>query len=328
MTETEKSAAKKWFCFVCNHVYTGDAIKCPTDGSPLTVVPDMDEKLEEVPGFKIERILGFGSTGKVYWAESPKSQKPVAIKVLHQSLMNDLDTVRRFKQEAELTSKLSSPHIVAIEEYGLLGDGRPYMVMDYLEGVCVSTIVEEKGAMHPLRALPIFIQVAKGLAHTHAQGIMHRDIKLNNIMLVNKGEKRDVVKIVDFGIAKQWSQKGGASFAPLTLAGEAIGSPLYMSPEQCLGKEIDHRTDIYSLGSVMYEILTGRPVFNGENAFMIMTKHIHEAPGSLKLPPRAEFQELERIVLKALAKKPDDRYAMVDDLCADLEACLKTLQAE
>jgi serine/threonine-protein kinase len=307
-------------------VYRGELKKCPTDGAALTLVPDADEKLEEVPGFTLQSTIGFGSAGKVYKAQCHKTNSPVAIKILHQSLINDLETVKRFKQEIELTSRISSPHIVAIKEYGLLNDGRPYMVMDYIEGVCVSNIVEEKGAMHALRALPIFIQVAGGLAHTHAQGIMHRDIKLNNIMLINKDKERDVVKIVDFGIAKQWTRMDGNSAAPLTLAGEAVGSPLYMSPEQCLGKEIDHRTDIYSLGSVMYETLTGRSVFRGDNAFTIMTKHINEMPQSLGLPKSAEYQEIERIVMKALAKKADERYATAADLQADLEACLAALK--
>jgi serine/threonine protein kinase len=326
MTDSDIFFISKRFCFVCNQVFTGDLMKCPSDGSPLTVVSEPQNNPDIVPGFRLEKKIGQGATGMVYKAACLRTSEVVAVKILHLSLLNDLDMVKRFKQEAELTSQLSSPHIVAVKKFGLIDDGRPYMAMDYIDGSCVSSIIEDEGAMAPHRALPIFIQVAAGLAHAHAKGIMHRDIKLNNIMLIEKNNERDIVKIVDFGIAKQWAQKDGNTSPPLTLAGEAIGSPLYMSPEQCLGKTMDNRTDIYSLGSCMYEALTGRPLFTGENAFTIMTKHIHELPEAMDLPQFPAFIEIERIVFRALAKNPDERYATVTDLKSDLELVLRTLR--
>jgi serine/threonine-protein kinase len=200
------------------------------------------------------------------------------------------------------------------------------MVMDFIDGCCVSSIVDKDGAMPCHRALPIFIQVAEGLAHAHEQGIVHRDIKLSNIMLVTQNGVLDIVKIVDFGIAKQWL-KTDNNMEAFTLAGEVHGSPLYMSPEQCRGITLDHRSDIYSLGSVMYEMLTGRPIFTGENPVTVMTKHIHEAPKPLGLPISIICGEIERIVLKALAKKPEDRYSTANDLKSDLQFSLCALTA-
>jgi serine/threonine protein kinase len=300
-------------------------LKCPCDGSPLTVLHNEIIEANLIPGFEIQAETGHGSTGKVYKAKRLASGETVAIKILHLPLVDDLELVQRFKQEAELTSRLSSRHIVAVTEYGLLNDGRPYMVMDYIEGPCVSTIVTEEGPMSPERALPIFIQVATGLAHAHEQGIMHRDIKLTNIMLVEQDGEHDVAKIVDFGIAKQW-QKSTCDETALTMAGEALGSPLYMSPEQCRGKAMDHRTDIYSLGSVMYEMLTGRALFNGPDAISIMTQHIMQPPSPMALPPSEVSREIEEIVFKALAKDPDDRHANVNALRSELQFCHYNLQ--
>jgi serine/threonine-protein kinase len=298
---------------------------CPHDGSQLTILASDQIDPGTVPGFRLEEEIGQGATGLVYKATRIGTSESLAIKILHLSLVGDVEMVQRFKQEAELTSSLSSRHIVGVKEYGLLKDGRPYMVMDYIQGCCVSSIVDEEGAMAPHRALPIFIQVAIGLAHTHEHGIMHRDIKLNNIMLVNNKDDHDLVKIVDFGIAKQWL-KSDVDGAVLTLAGAALGSPLYMSPEQCLGRKMDHRTDIYSLGSVMYEMLTGRPIFSGPDPISIMKQHIYEPPLPMDLPISCASAEIEPIVLKALAKNPADRYSSVNELKSDLQFSLYSLQ--
>jgi serine/threonine protein kinase len=302
-------------------------IKCPNDGTPLTIVDEAQQAPEVVPGFRIDREIGTGATGKVYIATCLHTSQQAAIKVLHKSLVNDLELIKRFKQEAEWMSKLSSPFIVSIKRYGLVPDGRPFMAMEYIEGSCISAVVSRQGPMSPYRALPIFIQVASGLEHAHANGIVHRDIKPNNIMVTDQKSGSDKVKIVDFGIAKQWLKLEEASILPLTLDGEAIGSPLYMSPEQCLGLKVDHRTDIYSLGAVMYETLTGRQVFPADTAYNIMSKQIHDTPPPMGLPQLPAFAHLERIVLKALAKNPVNRYATVNDLKADLHICLHDLRA-
>jgi len=280
-----------------------------------------------LPGFSLEGVIGLGSTSKVLRARRTTTNKMVAIKILYPSLVNNLPVVNRFKQEADLTMRLSSRHIVALQEYGLAKDGRPYMVMDYIDGLTVYSLLEKEIALTPERALPIFIQVAAGLAHAHEQGIMHRDIKPNNIMLMDKKTERDLVKIVDFGIAKKWSESGDNSIF-MTPAGDSIGSPSYMSPEQCMGIGMDHRTDIYSLGTVMYEMLTGRQVFTGRDAVAVMTKHVKETPAPLGLPDAASFAGIEHIVLKALAKSPADRYANISDLKSELQFCLYRMQMD
>ena len=224
VSDTKNPPSFSKFCLVCHLTFQGDVKKCPCDGSPLTVIHDREVRLDLIPGFKLEGESGHGSTGKVYRATRLSNGETVAIKILHLPLVDDLELVLRFKQEAELTSRLSSKHIVGVKEFGLLNDGRPYMIMDYIEGPCVSTIVHAEGAMDVERALPIFIQVATGLAHAHEQGIMHRDIKLSNIMLVDQDGEIDVAKIVDFGIAKQWHRWNGAATA-LTAAGEALAAP-------------------------------------------------------------------------------------------------------
>jgi len=279
----------------------------------------------EVSGFLIEKEVGQGATGKVYKATRRTNGETVAIKILHLSLLNDVELVKRFKLEAELTSRLSSHHIVTVKEYGLLHDARPFMVMDYIEGCCLSQIIDQNGALPARQALPIFTQVALGLAHAHERGVMHRDIKLNNIMLIPVEDELQTVKIVDFGIAKQWLKS--CADTALTRTGEAIGSPLYMSPEQCLGRGMDYRTDIYSLGAVMYEVLTGRPIFKGSDAVSVMAQHISDVPEPMALPPSPATKALERIVFKALSKKPEDRYVNAYDMRADLLYVLDNLKA-
>jgi serine/threonine-protein kinase len=280
-----------------------------------------------LPGYRLEDEIGTGSTSKVFKARRTATNELVAVKILYPSLVDNWETVKRFQQEAELTKRLTSRHIVAVQAHGLAKDGRPYMVMDYIEGVTVNSLFDKEGALAPERALPILIQVAAGLAHAHNHGIMHRDIKPNNLMLMDKHNKRDHVQIVDFGIAKKWAESGNNSTI-MTPAGDSIGSPLYMSPEQCLGKGMDHRTDIYSLGTVMYEMLTGRPVFTARDAVAVMTKHVKEAPAPLGLPESAAFAGIEHIVLKALAKRANDRYAHISERKSELQFCVDRMRME
>jgi serine/threonine protein kinase len=324
LSELAVSVDTKKLCLVCNLVSTGDSIKCRCAGEKVIIAAKPKNAAEIVPGFRLKREIGQGATGIIYQATRISTKESVAIKILRLSLANDLETVRRFKQEVELTSQLSSRHIVTVKEFGFIHDGRPYMVMDYIDGRCLASTVEKDGALSCHRALPIFIQVATGLAQAHEHGIMHRDIKLGNIMLMDNDGAPDFVKIVDFGIAKQWLNSSNSS-GGFTLAGEAVGSPSYMSPEQCQGTMVDHRTDIYSLGCVMYETLTGRPVFTAQTAVGVMAKHVNEAPPPMGLPTSSTSAEIERTVFKAMAKNPQDRYATANDLKSDMQFSLYAL---
>lgn len=321
MNKLDSSDNARRLCLICNRSFNLEQLNCPEDGSQLLYITTNPSQIEKVAGYQIQGEVGAGNSGKVYKAVNNDSNQVVAIKILHKSLIDNLEMVNRFKKEAELSSRLTSPNTVAVKHFGILNDGRPFMIMDYIEGICAGTLIEQNGAMPLERALPIFIQVAAGLAHAHELGIMHRDIKPQNIMLIEQDSQSDFVKIIDFGIAKHVQSE--ASLA-LTITGEAVGTPCYMSPEQCLAREVDHRTDIYSLGCVMYEMLTARLVFAAANPVALMTKHVQELPPAMGLSPSPSAAEIERIILKSLAKKPENRYADAYELKADLFALYRT----
>ncbi|MBU6453143.1 MAG: serine/threonine protein kinase [Cyanobacteria bacterium REEB67] len=315
----------KRLCLACSRTFASDAAFCPDDGSPLASVHDGPPP-DLVPGYRLEREIGRGTSGKVYQAVENGTNRRVAIKILHQTLANDLEMLRRFKKEAELSSRLSSRNTVSVKHFGLISDGRPFIAMDFIDGETTCALIEKGMGLPFMRALPIFIQAAAGLAHAHKNCIMHRDIKPGNIMLTTENGIADVVKIVDFGIAKELQL--GNNFTALTLPGEAIGSPMYMSPEQCLGAEIDHRTDIYSLACVMYEMLTGRPLFRAPTAMSVMTMQVRATPAPMNLPASMITAELERIVMKGLAKNPNERYMVMEELQRDLQIVFSRLQAQ
>ncbi len=312
----------KRMCLVCQLAFVGTTKKCPNDGTPLVLISDplIGSFLDQ--GYQIIEQVGRGAMGSVYKANGEDGEI-VAVKVLHKSLVGELEPVRRFQMEAELTSRLSHRNIITVDDFGVLEDGRPYMIMDYIEGECINDIVDAYGPLSLQEALPIFIQVAQALGYAHEQNIIHRDVKLSNIMLINLPHQRNVVKLVDFGIAKQLTSD--CSFEDqngLTDAGQVVGSPLYMSPEQCMGQALDHRTDIYSLGCVMYYALTGRPVFTAESIMQLMRHQIARPPQPLRTLTSSVSEEVEKIVLKALAKRPEDRYQSMNEMVADLEQAL------
>ncbi len=306
-------------CLVCNLDYIGSLQRCPKDGSPLVLLESAPPLADQVPGYILEKEIGKGATGKIYKAIETETNSVSAIKIMHEFLANEQEIVARFNQEAALTHRLNSPHTVGVKKFSWLSDGRPYIVMEYVEGVSASSLISEE-PIAAERAVPIFIQIASGLSHAHKHGIMHRDIKPSNIMLVNEGT-RDLVKIVDFGCAKRLSASDKSALH-LTNQGEAVGSPIYMSPEQCQGHPIDHRTDIYSLGCVMYEMLTGRPIFSARDIIQLMHKHINEDPAPLNLPTAFMATELNRIVRKAVAKNPNHRFQDANEIKQELEQSL------
>ncbi|MBC7997923.1 MAG: serine/threonine protein kinase [Leptolyngbya sp.] len=273
--------------------------------------------------YKIIDVLGGGGMGKVYHAQHLLMQRPVAIKILHAKLSNSVAALKRFRVEAQFASSLSHPNILSIHDFGVSGEGNPYMVMDYLEGENLTTLLESKTRLSAVRAINIFTQICSALGHAHAKGIIHRDVKPSNIMLVPFENRRDFVKIVDFGIAK-FLDSEGAGVEQLTRTGEIFGSPLYMSPEQCRGKELDTRADIYSLGAVMYLALTGKPIFSTSAALETMFKHVQEMPATFsQVSPDADIPAtLETVVFRCLEKEPDRRYQRMADVKEALESVL------
>ncbi len=266
--------------------------------------------------YRIESVLGEGGMGLVYRATHVALGKPLAIKVLRPDVSRDTKMIARFRQEAQSASNIGNEHIIDITDFGSLPDGSTYFAMEFLDGRDLTDLIEKEGPLAPERAVHIGKQICMALGAAHERGIVHRDLKPDNIFLVRRGRDQDFVKVLDFGIAKV----GGQS-SKLTQAGQVFGTPHYMSPEQCVGKGVDHRTDIYALGVILYEMLTARVPFDADNLMGILTQHLYEepVPPSRLDPPVAVAPELERVVLRCLAKDVEQRYASMDEVLADLE---------
>ncbi len=258
--------------------------------------------------YEVTETLGKGGMSVVFKARDRRLKKLVALKVLMPHLSADPLSVQRFQQEATAASHLDHPGIVKVYNVGATASGLPFMAMDYLDGQSLSTVIKDKGRLEYVEALGIFVQLAAALAHAHEKGVIHRDLKPSNVILSKHSEESEVAKLVDFGIAKVLSQDGHTQ-AKLTQTGDVFGSPHYMSPEQCLGGELDERSDIYSMGCLMYEALTGKPPHTGESTLRILHKHISETPAAFKtlIPENSASIQLEAIVFKCLAPKRDDR---------------------
>jgi TolB-like protein/tetratricopeptide (TPR) repeat protein/predicted Ser/Thr protein kinase len=269
--------------------------------------------------YRILEEIGQGGMGVVYKAEDLKLKRPVALKFLPPHLVDSPELKERFLIEAQAAAALSHPNICVIHEVGESED-RPYIAMEYVEGETLRERVR-KGTLKPEEALDIAAQVAAGLGEAHHKGIVHRDIKSANIMVTAKGQ----AKIMDFGLAKL---QGGSS---LTKSQTTLGTVAYMSPEQARGKGVDNRTDIWSLGVVLYEMLSGKLPFQGEHDQSVIYAIIHEEPESLKKARPDAAPEMGQIIGQALAKKPADRYKTMEEFREDLEAVaegLKPLRAK
>lgn len=272
--------------------------------------------------YEVQSLLGRGGMGAVYKCRDKELQKTFAIKVLNANLVEDKSSVKRFEQEAQAASGLTSPNLVAVYDYGMGKTGSPYIVMDYLDGTSLDTILKNEGYLDCPRSIDIFIQICDALTHAHTKDVIHRDVKPSNIMITQSTSSGagDFVKLVDFGIAKVLPSQQTAN-QNLTQTGDIFGSPLYMSPEQCLGNKLDARSDIYALGCVMYETLTGHPPFEASNPIKIILKHVNDLPTPIsklshdfKVP-----KDLETIVMRCLEKEPQNRYQSAEELARDLQ---------
>lgn len=272
--------------------------------------------ISQLGRYEVLGELGQGAMGIVYKAKDPLIDRVVAIKTINLGLALDEkeEYEGRFYQEAKAAGRLSHPNIVTIYDVGKSGDVA-YIAMEFLEGRELRDIMNDSGLLPVDQVLDIVAQVALGLAYAHEHEIVHRDVKPSNIMVVRDGH----VKITDFGIARM------ASSAVRTQTGMVLGSPKYMSPEQVMGKNIDQRSDIFSLGVMLYEMLTGQAPFNGENVNAIMYQTLNAVPPPPNTLNPAVPEMLNFIVAKALAKGLDDRYQNAKDLANDLRACRDTL---
>lgn len=256
--------------------------------------------------YRLDRILGSGGMSIVYLAFDVKLQRLLAVKLMHAHLNFENRYLQRFQQEGKALSKLDHPNIVKVFEYGLHAGNMPYMVMEYVEGTTLASILKEHPKLSIDFTVDMAIQVCGALGHAHKARVIHRDLKPSNIMIRTDESGNEIVKIVDFGIAKIASE----THSLMTGTGEVFGSPVYMSPEQCEGLATDRRTDLYSLGCVIYESLVGTPPFVGDSPLATMMKHQKERPVSLHEASLGEIfpNELERTVQKLLEKSPDSRF--------------------
>ncbi|MDX2089727.1 MAG: serine/threonine-protein kinase [Kofleriaceae bacterium] len=270
---------------------------------------------QTVGNYLVTQKLGEGGMGSVYLAEHPSIGKKVALKVLHAEFSNNEEVAKRFFDEAKSVNNIGHPNIVDIVDYGVIQsagrDQLVYFIMEYLAGQTLSDVIRRESPLPPERALTIALQVADALGASHRCNIVHRDLKPDNIILLQRGRERDFVKLLDFGIAKLTDSSGVSSHK--TRTGIVMGTPAYMSPEQCEGRpNVDSRTDIYALGIVLYEMLTGRVPFLGEGYGEILVQHLTQNP----IPP-SQYQlldpRIESVVLKALAKRPDLRYPTMEE---------------
>jgi serine/threonine-protein kinase len=273
--------------------------------------------------YRIDEKIDEGGMGCVYRATHVLMEKTVAIKVLHPALAADDKIVARFTREAKAASRISHPHAINVTDFGESENGVVYMVMEYLRGRTLKDIVRDGGPMPLARAVTIVRQVAGALDAAHAEGVIHRDLKSDNIMLEEVAGGGDWAKVLDFGIAKI-QQSIHETDPGLTAPNLIIGTPQYMSPEQCSqASDIDARSDIYSFGVIIYEMLAGHVPFTGDSPTAIMLKHIQEPPPSV-LDERKDLPAgVGRVVTRALAKRPEDRYEKACDLADALEEAAK-----
>lgn len=305
-------------CPTCGRHYAADVQACPEDGSPLqadSTVPG-EIPLDPLIGktldgkYRLESRLGVGGMGTVYRARHLLIDRPVAVKVLNQRFVEDEAAQVRFRREARAAGRLQHANAVAVTDFGSTFDGYVYIVMELLEGRTLREILAKEAPLDTARAVALMLQASAAVAAAHDAGIIHRDLKPANIFIVQSAERPAVVKVLDFGIAKLAAESlDDDDPKNLTAVGAMIGTPRYMSPEQCDGAELTPAADVYSLGVILYEMLTGVVPFSGSTPLAIAIKHSSEVPR----PPR-EFlasipQALEDLVLHALEKRPEDRPA-------------------
>ncbi|MCA9671649.1 MAG: serine/threonine protein kinase [Myxococcales bacterium] len=269
--------------------------------------------------YRIISKLGEGGMGVVYIAEHIAIEKKVALKVLLQEYARKADLKERFLQEAKAAARIGHENIVDITDFGDTPDGSVFFAMEFLEGQELSQAVKKNGAYPWQKAKPILLQICRAMGAAHSKHIIHRDMKPENIFLIEREGKPDFVKVLDFGIAKVTDDSPGER--RLTKTGMIFGTPEYMSPEQAQGHKPDHRVDIYALGVIMYELLTGRVPFKADTFMGILTKHIFEQP-----TPPSEVEpsvpgEVEAIILKAMAKDRDDRYRSMAEMASAISTC-------
>jgi serine/threonine protein kinase len=305
-------------CPTCRTEYGPEQDVCPKDGTLLAAAPVIDPLLGQVLAdrYRVLRSIGEGGMGRVYLAEHVKMGRKSAVKVMSPALAPTPEAISRFNREAANASQIHQPNVAAIYDFGETADGTLYLAMEYVEGETLTSLVQREGPLNPRRAAELTGQVADGLSAAHHLGIVHRDLKPDNILVTHQPDGREWVKIVDFGIAKTTKDLG----QNVTSIGTAIGTPDYMSPEQLAGEALDARTDVYSLGLVLFNMLTGSLPHPTMTSKQSLVQRLTAKPRALaEVRPNAVWSpRLQKALDRALAPEPDDRYATVQELAREV----------
>ena len=336
-----KSAAAK-SCPSCGERYDADVLFCPRDGTPLASTrspsftsADRDPYagLELSGQIRIKHLIGIGSMGRVYRAFQGGIERDVAVKILHRELSGNPELVARFHREAKVASRLVHPNVVQVLMTGALPastepgvGGELYLVMEHLDGIsllsALAAATDDSAAALPLpRALHIVLQICDAVGEAHLQSIVHRDLKPENVMLVRRGDDTDYVKVLDFGIARlDWADRSMA-----TQAGLIFGTAKYISPEGAEGQQVGPAADVYSLATMLYQMLAGRTPFEGESPIALLVQHTHTPPTELRSIARASYvpPQIAAVIMQNLAKKPADRAPNARQLGRDLVAAAR-----
>ena len=277
--------------------------------------------------YELIRCLAKHGSCSVYKANDRALRRPVAIKVLTEQIVSD-EELRRFHRGALAACAVKHENCVQMYDFGMTPDERPYMVMEFVAGSTLRRAVQERGPLTASKAVQIAILICEGLRAIHANALVHRDLKTANIMVDEIDSDNPTVKILDFGLAKLAIPVEPAR--PITKTGHIVGSPVYMSPEQVKGQHLDSRSDIYSTGCIMFELLTGEPLFLGKTSLQTMSMHVMMPPPTLSeaAPRRSFLPVLEEIVARAVAKNPEDRFQTADEMLEMLKSAAEQIRNE
>ncbi|MEO7097699.1 MAG: protein kinase, partial [Polyangiales bacterium] len=300
-------------CTTCGRRFTDDALFCPKDGSalvPASAVKGKDAFVgREILGhIEIRSLIGSGAMGRVYRAHQKGIDRDVAVKILHKELAQNPDLVARFLREAKVASRLAHPNVVQVLLAGQLEDQTMYLVMEYLDGISLqSALVGSGGALPIARALHIALQICDAVGEAHGVGVVHRDVKPENVMLVKRGDDPDFAKVLDFGIAHLTQKESGIE----TQAGLVFGTARYLSPEGARGESVGPTSDVYATATLVYQMLAGRTPFEHDSSVSLLVAQIHDQAPMLRSFPRAAYvpRSVEEAIMKNLAKDPTARDA-------------------
>jgi eukaryotic-like serine/threonine-protein kinase len=322
----------RWCARCRRRLYDQSASFCPFDGTRLEI-PDAESGSDPYLGvtlqgqFHLVAAIGSGAMGTVYRAWQSGMERQVAVKLLRADLTAELELRRRFLREGRTAARLNHPNIVSVYMVGETDAGVPYIVMEHLGGETLDELLDREGRLAPARAIAIARQIASALSEAHAAGVVHRDLKPGNVVLLQCHGAGELVKIFDFGIAKLAEGALLAGDASrLTREGDIFGTPHYIAPEQAQAGTIDGRADLYSLGVLLYEMLAGRLPFEG-NAVAVLLAHIGKPPPDLAVVAPHVPPALAGLVMRCLAKQPDQRFATADDLIAALDRASAPIHA-